>query len=168
VGVVSQPRTFEEYAQARLPALTRTAYLLTGDRSRADDLVQTALARCFVAWRRIQDPDAYVRRALVNAERSWWRLRRSHEIPSDRLPDRAGAADTAGGVVERERVLRALARLPRQQRAVIVLCYYDDLTEVAVAEVLGVSVGTVKRQRARALARLRQDAQLRSGSVEVA
>lgn len=153
--------SFEDYAAARLPALTRTAYLLTGDHARADDLVQTALARCWLSWHRVQtSPDAYVRKAMVHADRSWWRLRRSHETPVDALPERLGPDDPAAQVVESDRVLRALARLTTQQRAVVVLLYFDDLPEAEVADLLGVSSGSVKKQRARALARLRTDADL--------
>lgn len=159
--------SFEAWAQARLPALTRLAYLLTGDHYRAEDVVQSALAHCFARWARIRMPDAYVRQAVVNAERSWWRAKSSWEVPSDNLPDRVSRADLAAEVVGRDAVMRALGRLPRRQRAVIVLFYYEDLTEQVVADTLKITVGAVKRHRSRALAQLRQDSELGPRFVEV-
>lgn len=159
--------SFEEYAQARLPALTRLAYLLTGDHHRAEDVVQTALTHCFARWARIRAPDAYLRQAVVNAERSWWRARSASEVPRDSLPDRAAGADLAAEVVGRDVVMRALGRLPRQQRAVIVLFYFEDLTEQAVGDILKISAGAVKRHRSRALARLREDPELGLSPLEV-
>lgn len=162
--------SFEEYAQARLPALTRLAYLLTGDHHRAEDVVQTALAHCFARWARIRQPEAYLRQAVVNAERSWWRARSASEIPQDLLPDHASQADVAidvaAEVVGRDAVMRALGRLPRQQRAVIVLFYFEDLTEQVIADTLKISVGAVKRHRARALAGLRQNPELGLSPLE--
>ena len=159
--------SFEVWAQARLPALTRLAYLLTGDHHRAEDVVQSALAHCFAHWARIRTPDAYVRQAVVNAERSWWRARSASEIPRELLPDRTSEADLAAEVVGRDAVIRALRRLPRRQRAVIVLFYYEDLSEQAVADTLKITVGAVKRHRSRALAQLRHDHELGLTSVEV-
>lgn len=158
--------SFEEWAQARLPALTRLAYLLTGDHHRAEDVVQSALAHCFARWARIRTPDAYVRQAVVNAERSWWRARSALEVPRDSLPDRISGLDLAAEIVGRDAVMRALGRLPRRQRAVIVLFYYEDLTEQVVADTLRITVGAVKRHRSRALAQLRHDPELRLSSVE--
>jgi RNA polymerase sigma-70 factor (sigma-E family) len=166
-GVVKDEASFEEYAQARLPALTRLAYLLTGDHHRAEDVVQTALAQCFARWARIRSPEAYLRQAIVNAERSWWRARSASEIPHDQLPDRISGTDLAAEVASRDAVMRALGRLPRQQRAVVVLFYFEDLTEQAAADTLKISVGAVKRHRTRALARLRQDPELGLSPLEV-
>jgi RNA polymerase sigma-70 factor (sigma-E family) len=165
--VVTDEASFEEYAQARLPALTRLAYLLTGDHHRAEDVVQTALAQCFARWTRIRSPEAYLRQAVVNAEHSWWRARSASEVPHGVLPDRISDTDLAAQIVGRDAVMRALGRLPRQQRAVVVLFYFEDLTEGAVAEALRISVGAVKRHRTRALARLRQDPELGLNPVEV-
>jgi RNA polymerase sigma-70 factor (sigma-E family) len=159
--------SFEQYAHARLAALTRLAYLLTGDHHRAEDLVQVALAHCFARWRTIRDPDAYVRRALINAERSWWRARWTSEAPQDTVADRPADEDVAAAVVGRDAVLRALSRLPSRQRAVIVLFYFEDLAEPAVAEALGISVGAVKSHRTRGLAQLRRDPDLALTTTEV-
>jgi RNA polymerase sigma-70 factor (sigma-E family) len=152
-------RSFVAFASARLAALTQAAYLLTGDRHRAEDLVQTALARSYAAWHRIEksDPEAYVRRVMLNSYRSWCRRRPWSETPTE-LPDRADtrvAADHATAQAERDAMWRALETLSRQQRAVIVLRYYEDRKDSEIAELLGCSVGTVKRQSARALAKLR-------------
>lgn len=165
--VVKDEASFEEYAQARLPALTRLAYLLTGDHHRAEDVVQTALAHCFARWARIRTPDAYLRKAVVNAERSWWRALSATEVPHGRLPDRVSDADLAADVVGRDAVMRALSRLPRQQRAVIVLFYFEDLTEQVIADTMKISAGAVKRHRNRALTRLRDDPELGLSPLEV-
>lgn len=146
---------FEEYVAARSPALWRSAWLLTGDRHRAEDLVQTALMKSWRRWHRIKDPaavDAYVRRAMVTTYTDWWRRRWNGELPTADLPDEVVEPPDPG--VRRD-VLAALADLPRGQRAVIVLRYFDDLTEAQTAATLGVSVGTVKSQTARALRALR-------------
>jgi RNA polymerase sigma-70 factor (sigma-E family) len=153
-------QSFVAFAAARLPALTQAAFLLTGDRHRAEDLVQTALARSYAAWHRIErsDPEAYVRRVMLNSYRSWCRRRPWRETPTEFLAERADAATTpdhASSQAERDLVWRALATLSPQQRAVVVLRYYEDRGDEEIAEVLGCSVGTVKRQSARALAKLR-------------
>jgi RNA polymerase sigma-70 factor (sigma-E family) len=146
---------FEAYVLARGDALHRTAFLLTHDHALAEDLVQTALARSWGAWSRIDgDPDAYVRKVIVNTYASWWRRRWNGEHPTESLPDTAHD-DHGDAVARRDGLVRALATLPRRQRAVIVLRYFEDLTEAQTAEALGVSLGTVKSQNAKALARLR-------------
>ena len=153
-AVSVQAPSFEEYVAARGRALWRSAWLLTGDRQRAEDLVQTALVKCWRRWDRIASDtgDAYVRRALVTTYIDWRRRKWVGEVPTSALPEPvAGDADPS---VRRD-VLAALARLPRGQRAVIVLRFYDDLTEAQTASALGISVGTVKSQTARALATLR-------------
>jgi RNA polymerase sigma-70 factor (sigma-E family) len=149
---------FSAYFAARRQRLMRTAYLLTGDHHAAEDLVQTALARVYAAWRRIRRDgsiDAYVRRTLVNAHlglwrRAWRRLERS----TDQVPDEAAP------VVERsvldERVRDAIRRLAPRQRAVVVLRYYEDLSEADIADALGCSTGTVKSTAARSLVKLRE------------
>ena len=153
---------FRDYVRSRSRALLRTAYLLTGNLADAEDLVQSALAKTYVAWDRIEDRsalDGYVRRAIVNTHISWWRRRRVEEFPTDELPDQA-VADHAVGSDMQEALRRAVDRLPQRMRAAIMLRYYDDMTEAEVAEVLGVTLGTVKSTVARAMAKLRTDAEL--------
>jgi RNA polymerase sigma-70 factor (sigma-E family) len=156
-----EPEDFRQYVARRHLALLRTAYLLTGDHANAEDLVQTALARTWLAWERIEDPravDAYVRRTLVNTHRSAWRLRRVKEVPTDVLPETPDDASPAEHDGLRDVLWAALAELPRQQRVTLVLRYYEDLSEAEIARVLGVSVGTVKSNASRGLARLREHA----------
>jgi RNA polymerase sigma-70 factor (sigma-E family) len=150
------PPGFAEYVAARGPALVRTAYLLTGDHHAAEDLVQTVLAKAVLRWRSIEtSPDAYVRRALYHQNVSTWRrFRLGREETRAELPDRPGEHDD--DAVERRMLLRdALARLSPRQRAVLVLRFYEDRTEVETAALLGIGVGTVKSQTRRALTRLR-------------
>jgi RNA polymerase sigma-70 factor (sigma-E family) len=143
---------------ARQVALTRTAYLLTGSHEAAEDLVQVTLTKLYLAWGRIADRqhvDAYARRALVNEHRSTWRR-------SSRCPELLTAVppESAHDPVEydgqREAVWRFVQSLPPRQRAVIVLRYYEDLSEAETAHLLGISAGTVKSQASRALASLRE------------
>jgi RNA polymerase sigma-70 factor (sigma-E family) len=157
-------RGFGEYVSARSRALLRTAYLLTGNVADAEDLVQAALAKTFLAWDRIEDRgavDGYVRRAMVNTHISWWRRRRVEEYPTDEIPDQA-VADHAVSSDLQETLRRAIDRLPQRMRAAVVLRYYEDMTEAEVAEALGVSLGTVKSTVSRAVAKLRTDADLQS------
>jgi len=153
---------FREYVTARSATLLRMAYLLTGHRADAEDLVQVALAKTYLAWNRIQDRsavDGYVRRAMVNTHISWWRQRRLEEYPTDHIPERA-ADDHVGNSDVHDALWRALARLPPRMRAVVALRFYDDMSEAEIARVLGVSVGTVKSTISRAVAKLRIDNQL--------
>jgi RNA polymerase sigma-70 factor (sigma-E family) len=153
---------FREYVTSRGRALLRTAYLLTGNLADAEDLLQAALAKTYLAWDRIEDRgalDGYVRRAMVNTHISWWRRRRLQEFPTDELPDRA-VADHAGDSDLQETLRRAIERLPQRMRTAVVLRYYEDMTEAEVAERLGVSLGTVKSTVSRAVAKLRIDADL--------
>jgi RNA polymerase sigma-70 factor (sigma-E family) len=155
-------RGFREYVTARSQSLLRTAYLLTGNRADAEDLVQAALAKTYQAWDRIEDRqalDGYVRRAMVNTHISWWRRRRLDEYPTDEIPDRA-VADHAPGSDLQDTLRRAVDRLPQRMRAAVVLRYYEDMTEAEVADALGVSLGTVKSTVSRAVAKLRIDAEL--------
>ncbi len=154
---------FRDYVRTRRRALLRTAYLLTGNLADAEDLVQSALAKTYFAWDRIEDRgslDGYVRRAIINTHISWWRRRRVQEFPTDELPEQA-VADHATGSELQETLRQAVDRLPQRMRAAIMLRYYDDMTEAEVADVLGVSLGTVKSTVARAVAKLRIDAHLR-------
>jgi RNA polymerase sigma-70 factor (sigma-E family) len=160
--------SFRDYVQARSRALLRTAYMLTGNRADAEDLVQAALAKTYLAWDRIEDRgavDGYVRRALVNTHISWWRRRRVEEFPTDQIPDQAIADHFASSATDdlEESLRRAIDRLPQRMRAALVLRYYEDMTEAEVAEVLGISLGTVKSTVSRAVAKLRIDAELRPG-----
>lgn len=150
--------SFREFAATRSPAMLRSAYLLTGDRGRAEDLLQTALAKAWPRWSRVNRDgtgEAYVRRVMYTTYATWWRRRWRAEVPTAELPDTAVADDVYSSLAERAELLRALAELSAGQRAVVVLRYFEDRTEVATAELLGCTVGTVKRQCARALARLR-------------
>jgi RNA polymerase sigma-70 factor (sigma-E family) len=144
---------FEDYVAARFVPLRRLAYLLTGDWTEAEDLVQTALVRCQPKWRGIvaDDPHPYVRRAVVNAA-SNWRRRRRLELPLD---EDAALADHADGTDERVVLLAALRRLPIAQRQVLVLRFYEQLTEAEIASALGVPAGTVKSRLSRGLDALR-------------
>jgi len=148
---------FAEFVQGQSGRLLRTAFLLTGDRGHAEDLVQEVLERVYVKWRSIRtSPAAYARRALVHAATNRWRARgRRPEAP---LPERdyLGSPDHAETYATQDAVVRALATLPARQRAVLVLRYLDDLSEQDTAAVLGCSAGTVKSQASRGLARLRE------------
>jgi RNA polymerase sigma-70 factor (sigma-E family) len=146
----------------RRPSLLRTAYLLTSNRADAEDLVQAALAKTYLAWDRIEDRralDGYVRKAMVNTHISWWRRRRLDEYPTDDIPDRA-VAEHAGDSDLQDKLRRAINRLPQRMRAAVILRYYEDMTEAEVADALGVSLGTVKSTVSRAVAKLRIDAEL--------
>lgn len=148
---------FERWVQARGAALSRTAYLLTGDTHLAEDLLQEALTRVAQKWRQVGDsPDAYARRVLHNLSVDSWRRRRVRpaEVLGEAPPELTGRGDAID--VERRVVVRdALARLTPRQRAVLSLRFYEDLTEVETASVLGCSVSTVKSTARDALARLR-------------
>ena len=148
---------FAAYMQARQSSLLRTAYLLTGDRHTAEDLVQTAFAKLYLSWDRVQRRelvDGYVRRILVNEHNSLWRRPfKRREVVAERLPETHAVDrhDTGEGAA----LWSFVQTLPRRQRAVIVLRYYEDLSEAETADVLGISVGTVKSQASRALAAMR-------------
>ena len=145
--------------------MVRLAYGLTGDRGHAEDLAQTAFARAYAAWPRVRragDPDAYVRQIVVNENRRRLRRRRVGEQLTDRPPE-PGGEDTARVRDDRAALMAALRALGPRQRAVIVLRYWLDLTEAETAATLGCSVGTIKSQTSRALARLRQSGQLVDG-----
>jgi RNA polymerase sigma-70 factor (sigma-E family) len=155
---------FRDYVTARSSSLLRTAYLLTGNRADAEDLVQSALAKTYLAWDRIEDRgalDGYVRRAMVNTHISWWRRRRLEEYPTDEVPDQA-VADHSGTSDLQDTLRRAVDRLPQRMRAAVMLRYFEDMTEAEVADVLGVSLGTVKSTVSRAVAKLRIDVELQA------
>ncbi|MFI9817663.1 SigE family RNA polymerase sigma factor [Saccharothrix variisporea] len=151
------PEGFQEFVATASPRLLRTAFLLTRDVGHAEDLLQTALARAWRSWSRIDGAaEPYVRRIMVNTYATWWRRRWRAETPTDEVPERVGES-IEDAVDRREWLWDALGRLPRRQRAAVVLRYYEDLSEAEVAAVLGCSVGTVKSQTSRALAKLRLD-----------
>jgi RNA polymerase sigma-70 factor (sigma-E family) len=153
-----QQATFDEFVAGRSRALLRTAYLLTHDHALAEDLLQTALVKAWFAWRRIDgDPEPYVRRILVNTYASWWRRKWNGEAPTGALPEPTTEDSAVQPTTEPTDVWTAMARLPRRQRAVVVLRYFEDLTESQTADALGCSVGTVKSQSSKALAKLRID-----------
>ena len=152
---------FEDFVAGRGQALQRFGYALTGDWGLAEDLLQTALARAYPRWSRIErdNPEAYVRKIMINTWSSWWRRRWRGEVPAEHVPEVAGP-DEVTGADSRQALRAALAMLPPRQRAVVVLRYHQDLSEAQVAHMLGISVGTVKSQAAKALAALRAQAAL--------
>jgi RNA polymerase sigma-70 factor (sigma-E family) len=158
---------FREFMRSRWPGLVRLGYSLTGDWGAAEDLAQSALAKAYSYWskvRQAQDPDAYVRRILVNANHGRFRRRRVAEHSVEALPE-VGVEDESASVDERSRLVAALQQLPPKQRSVVILRYCEDLSETQVAAVLGCSVGNVKSQASRALARLRASGEFAEGSL---
>jgi RNA polymerase sigma-70 factor (sigma-E family) len=154
--VSQEPPGLRDYVAARQRALQRSARMLTGDEQLAEDLVQTTLERVWPHWQRVaSDPDAYVRKVMVNTYSSWWRRKWRGEHPTSVLPEITTVDDDYARADLADALRRLLPTLPPRQRAVLVLRYYDDLTETATADVLGCSVGTVKSQTSKALARLR-------------
>jgi RNA polymerase sigma-70 factor (sigma-E family) len=156
--VAEDAEQFREYCEARLPALLRFGFALTGDREDAKDLVQTALARTFAAWSRVvrrDDPEAYVRRTMINTlsnsrRRRPWMESLVAEVPDD------GVNDQRPNAVDARLVLVGVLRtLPPKQRAAVILRYGEDRSEADVAALLGCSTGTVKSQTAKGLAKLR-------------
>jgi RNA polymerase sigma-70 factor (sigma-E family) len=148
---------FESWLVAREPSLHRLAHLLAGDPHTAQDLVQTTLAKLYLAWPRLRDRDqvdAYARKILVNEHRSRWRSAwRRREVVTETVPETASTPRLDDGT--RDAVWALVRSLPPRQRAVVVLRYYEDLSEAQIAAVLGISPGTVKSQASRALASLR-------------
>jgi RNA polymerase sigma-70 factor (sigma-E family) len=150
---------FAEFVAARSPALQRAAYLMVGDVGHAQDLVQEALTKTYVAWPRLADlghAEAYTRKAITTTAISWFRRKSwSNERTVEWMPDRA-TADHASAVVDHGTVWQALLELPVRQRTAVVLRYYEDLTEAQTAETMGCAVGTVKSQVSAAMAKLRE------------
>ena len=153
---------FDDFFRATWPRLFRTAYAVAGDAGSAEDALQAAYARAFARWGRVSatdHPEAYVRRMVVNEilgtrRTGWWKRERPHESAEP-----PGSHDgPEQGVVERDAVWAAVLALPLRQRAVVVLRYYEDLSEEQIADVLGCSRGTVKSQASAALANLRRSA----------
>lgn len=154
-GATDRVAEFEDFVAGRSGRLLTTAYLLTHDHGRAEDLLQTSLAKLWLAWPRVDEPDAYVRKVMMTTYASWWRRKWRGERPSDVVPETRASDPTRD-----PDMWSALTRLPRGQRAVLVLRFYEDLTEAETARVLGCSVGTVKSQCSKGLAKLRIDAAL--------
>lgn len=155
---VESDQEFREFMRGRWPAMLRLAYVLTGDRGHAEDIAQAAFARGYASWGRVirtGDPDAYVRRILINENRNRFRKRRVPEYLPGKLPETV-TQDAASAWVERSALLAALRALGPRQRAVVVLRYWLDMSEAETADALGCSVGTVKSQASRALAILRK------------
>lgn len=158
----SEPESFREFVHARSSSLQRSAWLLTGDRHAAEDLVQAALERCWLRWDRLDlssDPEPYVRRVLLSVFLTWRRRFWRREQPSGQSPV-AGTASPSADSDLRLVVAAALAALPPRQRAAVVCRYFDDLSEAQTAAVMGCTVGTVKSQTAKALGKLRADARI--------
>ncbi|KQW49244.1 hypothetical protein ASC77_11185 [Nocardioides sp. Root1257] len=153
---------FDEFFRASWPRLYRTAYAVAGDAASAEDALQGAYMKAYASWRRVsraEHPEAYVRRIVVNEilgtrRLGWWQRERPHAAPEP--PGRVAPPDV--GIVQHDAVWSAVQGLPPRQRAVVVLRYYEDLSEEQIAEVLGCSRGTVKSQASAALANLRRDA----------
>jgi RNA polymerase sigma-70 factor (sigma-E family) len=154
--------TFEEYVAARGHALTRTAYLLTGDHGHAEDLVQVALGKAYASWGRVsrmESPDAYVRKIMVNQHISRWRRVRGRESLTDRPPDTV-VVDPTAAFAAADAVRSVVRALPPRQRAAVVLRFYEDLPDAQIAALLGCSEATVRSQISRALAAIRAGGRL--------
>ena len=148
---------YTEFVQSEWASLYRTAYLLTGDHQRAEDVVQTALMKLYLAWPRVvsmSHPAAYARTVVVNQLTSWWRLRSNSERPTLHRTDQVLPAFDEG-LVEARTLWTQVLGLPPRQRAVIVLRYYEDRSEAEIAEILGISAGSVKTHAHHAMATLR-------------
>jgi RNA polymerase sigma-70 factor (sigma-E family) len=160
---------FTAYVEERRASLYATAYHLTGDRFEAEDLLQSALFSTYKAWDRISDKAAvggYLRRTMTNLHISAWRRRKLNEYPTEELPETAGDTDAMRGTELRAVLWQALARLPELQRTMLVLRYYEGRTDPEIAEILDISVGTVKSSIWRSLRRLREDEVLSFGRDE--
>ena len=157
--------TFRQFVQGSQARMIKFADLVCGDRHRAEDLAQDAYAKAFANWQRIRDgqPEAYVRRCIVNASNDWWRRGRWREGSTADVADRPATSDRPSETDQRADVMRALATLTARERSVIALRYYADLTEAETAAELRCAIGTVKSTTARALAKLRERGELREG-----
>lgn len=159
---------FTVFMEQATPSLTRTAWLLTGNADQAGELVQAALVKTYAAWSRVREDQAiaYARRILINQRTDTWRATRGETAYAD-VPDRPRLDGGGGaGVEDRDQVVRLLRTLPEQQRKVVILRYYQDLSEQAVADLLGISVGSVKSAASRGLASLRTHLATTSGGTQ--
>lgn len=158
--MTSDGESFDSYVSAQGAALLRFAHVLTGDHHLAEDLVQEALVKAHRRWSRIDRPGAYVKKAVLRQYLSWRRLRSSGERPADlALDGTPGPGDVAEQVADRHALRALLATLPRQQRAVLVLRFFEDLDDVTIAELVGCSPATVRAHASKGLSRLRRSAQ---------
>ncbi|MDX6201276.1 MAG: hypothetical protein QOF82_1716 [Frankiales bacterium] len=148
---------FAHFVAARSRALLRTAFALTGDHQRAEDLLQTALLKSYGRWSSLREPERYLRQVMVRTYASWWQRRWRGELPYADLPDVAGLSSDP---LLRGSLMAALRTLPPRQRAVLVLRFFEDLPDLEIAALLGISTGTVKSQASRGLAKLRASAEL--------
>jgi RNA polymerase sigma-70 factor (sigma-E family) len=169
--VLRQPdhEAFSEFATARATSLFRTAYLVIGDYQLAQDLVQESLVKVYVAWPRLRDvtkAEAYTRRIIVTTSISWRRRRSFSERPADDVPD-AGITDPTALLPEQGELWQAVRQLPPRQRAAVVLRFCEDLSQAQVAELMGCSVGSVKRHTSLGLGKLRADMGARFSSPVV-
>jgi RNA polymerase sigma-70 factor (sigma-E family) len=168
-GAVQDEEEFSAFVRSRSDDLQRMAWLLTGDWSMAQDLVQASLVKTWQRWRAIRRrdaPEVYVRRVLMTTFLGWRRRRWTSEVALGWLPENAGFGDVAADAAQHEVIAAALRRLPKQQRAVIVLRFLADLSEQDAADAMGCSVGTVKSHTSRALATLRANGALRDAMAE--
>jgi RNA polymerase sigma-70 factor (sigma-E family) len=170
-GASDAETAFTAYVQERRASLYATAYHLTGDRYEAEDLLQSALFSTYRAWDRISDKAAvggYLRRTMTNLHISAWRRRKLNEYPTEELPETVGDTDAMRGTELRTVLWQALARIPELQRTMLVLRYYEGRTDPEIADILDISVGTVKSSIWRSLRRLRDDEVLSFGRDEEA
>ncbi|MDJ0465080.1 SigE family RNA polymerase sigma factor [Streptomyces sp. H27-C3] len=168
-GVSASEAEFTAYVQQRRASLYATAFHLTGDRFEAEDLLQSALFSTYRAWDRISDKAAvggYLRRTMTNLHISAWRRRKLNEYPTEELPETVGDTDAMRGTELRAVLWQALARLPELQRTMLVLRYYEGRTDPEIADILDISVGTVKSSIWRSLRRMREDQVLSFGRDE--
>lgn len=164
----AEEERFREFVAMRWPSLLRMAYGLSGDRGAAEDLAQATLAKVYASWGRVSradNQDAYIYRILCNAHRGGFRKRRVAEVRAGFVPEER-QPDPAEHVESRVVLMAAVNELPPKQRAVLLLRYFADLSEAQTAEVMGVSVGTVKSQASRAIERLRTSPHLLEGGVK--
>lgn len=152
-------REFQDFVQSRWAALIRFGVVLTADVGRAEDLVQSALEKCWPRWSKIDAPERYVKTTMANLATSQWRRRSWLELPSSDMPEKAETRCDIEDLAQHDALWSLIAQLPPRMRAVIALRYVEDLTEVETARVLGCSVGTVKSQASAAMAKLRTAAE---------
>jgi RNA polymerase sigma-70 factor (sigma-E family) len=152
---VHDEESFGRYVMGAYPGLLRRARLLVGDHGHAEDLVQVSLESVYAHWRRVRQPDAYLRTVMARKVIGWNARRWNNELPTDPVPDPACVVGPAGDPDLSASVRQALMTLPPEQRAVVVLRYFDDCSEAEIAVALGCSTGTVKSRASRALAALR-------------
>lgn len=151
---------FDEFVTHHGPELLRLAYMLSGSREQAEDLVQNALVKTYRRWDSVaaaERPIAYVRTIVVREHVSWWRKLSNREVPGP-IPDSTASASPDAAIAETDAMWRLLASLPRRQRAVLALRYYEDLSDVEIAQLLGCSAATVRSNASRGLATLRRSA----------